>query len=78
MNKLSLYEQLLYNWERGFYSVVEYEEQDLDNQPSSLRYILFSTKDKFGRLTHSESEYEVEDLKYSVGKYYTAPGLLAT
>lgn len=58
MNKLSLYEQLLYNWERGFYSVVK----DGD------RYGIFSTKDKEGKLRYCYAN-SIDVAKTLIGEY---------
>ena len=54
----SLTSQLEYNWERGFYSVV---------QDSTKRYSLFTTKDEQGGIIHSPFFYLKEDCLTNLG-----------
>lgn len=54
----NLYDQLLYNWERGFYSVVK----DGD------RYGIFSTKDKEGKLRYCYAN-SIDVAKTLIGEY---------
>ena len=55
---LSLSQQLQYNWERGFYSVV---------QDSTKRYSLFTTKDEQGGIIHSPFFFFKEDCLTNLG-----------
>lgn len=55
----SLYQQLLYNWERGFYSVVYATTFD--------EYAIFSTKSPSGLLRFSGLQKTVEQCKFHIG-----------
>lgn len=62
MNKL--YDQLLYNWERGFYSVVKDKDDD---------YQVFSTKDSDGYFRGSDSWETKEEASRYIGEVCYSP-----
>lgn len=55
----SLYDSLLYNWERGFYSVVKNKHN---------KYQIFSTKDPKGMLKKTRISTDLEELKSLIGE----------
>lgn len=57
---MSLYQDLEYNWERGFYSVVHSKKDGL--------YQIFSTKDFYGDLRMSDGYETVEEAKKNIGE----------
>lgn len=58
---MTLQQQLEYNWERGFYSVVQSQED--------ASFIIFSTKGENGYLRSSGSSNTLEEAKLNIGRF---------
>lgn len=59
---MNIYDQLIANWEAGYYTVVQSEGS----------FIIFSTKDRDGNLRNSSWYSSIEEAKNSIG-YWSGP-----